>query len=81
MDLPALFLRLPNGQNNQTLRSTDMQYQMKASLFKGEWVVEAINEEGDGEIYIAAFSGPEAKERAVEYAAWMKSSVRGGCHS
>jgi hypothetical protein len=54
-----------------------MQYEMRASLFKGEWVVEAINEEGDGEMYIAAFSGPEAKERAVEYAAWKKSSVRG----
>jgi len=58
-----------------------MQYEMKASLFKGEWVVEAIDEEGDDEIYIAAFSGPEAKERAVAYAAWMTSSVRGGRHS
>ena len=53
-----------------------MQYEMKESLFKGEWVVEAINHEGDGEIYIAAFSGPEAKERAAEYAAWKQISAR-----
>ncbi len=52
-----------------------MRYEMKASLFKGEWVVQAINEEGDGEIYIAAFSGPQAKELADEYIAWKKSSV------
>ncbi len=57
-----------------------MQYEMKASLFKGEWIVEALNEEGDGELYIAAFSGPEAEKRAVEYAEWMKNSVRGGPH-
>jgi hypothetical protein len=53
-----------------------MQYEMKESLFKGEWVVEAINEEGDGEIYVTAFSGPQAKERAAEYAAWKQTSVR-----
>ena len=29
----------------------------------GEWVVEAINYDGDGEIYVAVFSGPCAKER------------------
>ena len=35
-----------------------------------EWRVEAINEQGEGEIYIALFSGPEAQSRAEEYAAW-----------
>ena len=34
----------------------------------GAWVVEAINAAGDGEIYMAVFSGPAAKDRAVEYA-------------
>lgn len=34
------------------------------------WVVEAINYEGDGEIYSALFSGPDAEIRAREYAAW-----------
>ena len=52
-----------------------MRYEMKASLFKGEWVVEAINEEGDGEIYVTAFSGPDAKKRADEYVAWKRSSA------
>lgn len=32
----------------------------------GTWTVEAIGE--DGEIYQAIFLGPEAKERAYEYA-------------
>ena len=34
----------------------------------GAWAVEAINSAGDGEIYMAVFSGPAAKDRAVEYA-------------
>lgn len=37
---------------------------------RDEWIVEAINHEGDGEIYIARFSGPRARERATEYAEW-----------
>ena len=32
------------------------------------WHVEAIGE--DGEIYVAVFFGPEARERATEYADW-----------
>ncbi len=35
----------------------------------GAWAVEAINSAGDGEIYMAVFSGPAAEDRAVEYAA------------
>jgi hypothetical protein len=34
----------------------------------GVWTVEAINMAGDGEIYQAFFAGPEARERAQEYA-------------
>jgi len=34
----------------------------------GTWSVEAINYKADGEIYLAIFSGPLAKDRAVEYA-------------
>ena len=45
-----------------------MQYRIRASCFTGEWVVEAWEkEEGDGELSLAAFSGPLAEERAVEY--------------
>ena len=54
-----------------------MQYRMKASLFRGEWIVEAV-EETSGEMYIAAFSGPNAKERAAQYAAWVKNPVPSG---
>ena len=36
----------------------------------GDWIASAVNDEGDGEIYLVFFSGPNAKERAEEYAAW-----------
>ena len=42
----------------------------------GVWGVEAINYEGDGEIYTAIFSGPDAKGRAIEYAD-MKYGLKG----
>jgi hypothetical protein len=32
------------------------------------WGVEAIDMDGDGEIYLAVFSGPDAQQRATEYA-------------
>jgi hypothetical protein len=37
-----------------------------------EWRVEAIDYESEGEVYVAIFSGSEAKERAEEYAAWKR---------
>ncbi len=36
----------------------------------GAWRVEAINYAADGEAYIAIFTGPLGKERALEYADW-----------
>jgi hypothetical protein len=41
--------------------------------YPGHWHVEAIDNEG--RIYVAVFSGPDAKERAAEYADW-KNGVR-----
>jgi hypothetical protein len=38
-----------------------------------EWRVEAINHAGDGEVYVALFSGPMAQERALEYAEWKNA--------
>jgi hypothetical protein len=38
------------------------------------WRVEAVNDEGDGEVYVATFSGPNARERAEEYAHWKNGS-------
>lgn len=34
----------------------------------GVWTVEAIDIEGDGDIFQALFAGPEAEQRAHEYA-------------
>ncbi len=46
-----------------------MTYEVKQSRFEREWIVEATN--SDGEIYVTAFSGPEAESRAREYATWQ----------
>jgi hypothetical protein len=39
----------------------------------GDYRVEAIDSEGDGDIYTAIFVGPDAKQRAEEYAAWKNT--------
>jgi hypothetical protein len=36
---------------------------------RGDWRVEAIDHENEGQVYVAIFSGPDARERAQEYAA------------
>lgn len=41
--------------------------------YPGHWHVEAIDNEG--RVFVAVFSGPEAKERAAEYADW-KNGIR-----
>jgi hypothetical protein len=41
----------------------------------GDWVVEAINIEGEGEIYTTIFSGPSAEQRARKYAEWAQTSA------
>lgn len=33
-----------------------------------EWIVSTLDSSGDGGIYVTAFSGPLAQERALEYA-------------
>lgn len=53
-----------------------MKYEAKRSRFEGEWVVEAINMDGDGEIYVTVFAGPESKKRASEYASWKNNQDR-----
>jgi hypothetical protein len=48
-----------------------MNYEVQpSSTTPDEWVVEAIDHDSEGEVYSAIFSGPGAKERAEEYAAW-----------
>lgn len=36
----------------------------------GDWRVEAFDE--DGRCFVAIFAGPEAKQRAEEYARWKR---------
>ncbi len=36
----------------------------------GEWRVEAIDFNNEGQVYVAIFSGPNAEKRAEEYAIW-----------
>ena len=43
------------------------------SVNGSEYAVEAINYSGDGEVYVALFSGPKAKKRAEEYAQWKNT--------
>jgi len=38
-----------------------------------EWQVEGIDYDKEGIIYSALFYGPEAKDRAQEYAHWMNT--------
>jgi hypothetical protein len=40
----------------------------------GEWVVEALDEEGGGEVSLTTFSGPGAEKRAREYMAWKQDA-------
>lgn len=42
----------------------------------GDWVVQAINFDGDGEIYTTIFSDSDAQARAKEYHDWKSSSSR-----
>jgi len=41
----------------------------------GQWRVVAIDFDDQGPVYVAVFSGPDAKERANEYAAWKNAQV------
>jgi hypothetical protein len=48
-----------------------MEYEIiEDKLSCGDYRVEAINKDGDGEVFIAIFVGPSAQTRAEEYAKW-----------
>jgi len=38
------------------------------------WRVEAIDTQGDGEVYVTIFSGPDAEQRAREYSDWKNGA-------
>jgi hypothetical protein len=50
-----------------------MKYQIQESEGRGDYLVSAIDNEG--EVCSALFSGPRARERAEEYAAWKNSEL------
>jgi hypothetical protein len=52
-----------------------MKYEVQESDNKGDYIASAIDHEGEGKIYSALFSGPNAKERAEAYAAWKNSET------
>jgi len=53
-----------------------MRYKIRPSCYTSEWVVELWEEEeGKGELCLAAFSGPFAEERAVEYVVLKQGHV------
>ena len=59
-----------------TKTKTRVEYEAVASgdaVDDDEWRVEGIDYENEGLCYIAIFSGPQAKERAKEYARWKNS--------
>lgn len=43
----------------------------------GAWTVEAIDTGSEGEIYQAIFAGPNAEQRAIDYARWMYGTPSG----
>jgi hypothetical protein len=55
----------------------DMNYEVKPSREQqGDWIAAAVNDEGDGEMYLVFFSGPDARARAEEYAAWKSKPAK-----
>ena len=54
-----------------TKTKTKVEYEVAQSQgARDEWRVEGIDHESEGEIYVAIFSGPLAKDRAYEYVAF-----------
>ena len=41
----------------------------------GDWRVEAVDYESEGECYVTIFSGPLARERAVQYTVFKNESI------
>src|SRR6266404_3023251 len=40
---------------------------------QGDWRVEGIDFDNEGQVYVTIFSGPDAQERADEYAEWKNA--------
>ncbi|HUP61966.1 MAG TPA: hypothetical protein VNA69_16280 [Thermoanaerobaculia bacterium] len=47
---------------------------MPSREHQGDWIASAVD--SGGEMYLAFFSGPDAKELAEEYAEWKNTAQR-----
>jgi hypothetical protein len=53
-----------------------MKYEVKESEeCRGDFLALAVNEASHNEVFSALFCGPDAKQRAEEYAAWKNSQL------
>ena len=53
-----------------------MKYEVKPSEDRqGDYIAVAVNDDHQGELFSALFSGPDAKKRAEEYVAWKNSEM------
>lgn len=51
-----------------------MMYEVgESEAYPGYFSVDAVNYEGDGEIYTTVFFGARSRERAEEYAKWQNA--------
>lgn len=59
-----------------TKTATAIAYEVVRSAHEvDEWRVEGIDYEKDGQIYLALFSGPDAKKLAEEYARFKNAAA------
>jgi hypothetical protein len=67
-------LRLTAKARLKHLMRNQLKYEIAESKdYPGHWHVEAVDNEGL--VFVAVFSGPEARDRAAEYADW-KNGIR-----
>ena len=53
-----------------------MKYEVKESEERrGDFLAVAVNEASHNEVFSALFCGPDAKQRAEEYATWKNSQL------
>ena len=53
-----------------------MRYELvESTRYPGEWIVEAIDYDSEGEVYTAIFAKCKAKDRAEAYASLMNEPV------
>lgn len=63
------------SEKSDATETPELEYTVvQSAVCLGTWSVEAFDLEGEGELYMAVFTGPDARERAEEYAAFKNES-------